>query len=138
MFKCDTGRWNRIEAKHRLLLAQRIRPTDSVLDAACGYGRLVSMLPPHTTYLGVDISPDMLKLARDRYPMNVFVECDLRSFHTNTVFDWCVLISVKHMVIRNAGQDVWDAAQDNLLKCSRKLLFLEYDEFADAEEVWRG
>ncbi len=47
-----------------LLAAQ---PTGSVLDLGCGGGDLYAGLPGWD-YLGVDASPDMIALARSRYP----------------------------------------------------------------------
>jgi hypothetical protein len=38
VFRCPLDRWLAIEAKHREILARTINPTDSILDAGCGWG----------------------------------------------------------------------------------------------------
>src|SRR5688572_5696278 len=70
VFRCPLDRWQRIEARHSEILARLIGPTDSVLDAGCGYGRLLDLLPAtwRGGYLGVDLSPDLIRLAECRLP----------------------------------------------------------------------
>jgi ubiquinone/menaquinone biosynthesis C-methylase UbiE len=49
----------------------RINPTDSVLDVGCGTGALLSQLSashPQARLAGIDPSPEMLALARERLP----------------------------------------------------------------------
>jgi ubiquinone/menaquinone biosynthesis C-methylase UbiE len=42
-----------------------------VLDAGCGTGRLAAALAPDARVWGIDASPEMLALARERVPANV-------------------------------------------------------------------
>jgi SAM-dependent methyltransferase len=132
VFKCPPDRWRRIEARHRAILAEHVRPSESVLDAGCGYGRLPTLLPDgwFGDYLGVDLCPDFIDLARKTHPLRRFMVCDLRELHLKGlgVFDWCLLVSVKHMVIRNQGEAVWLEMETKLRTVARRLLFLEYDE----------
>jgi len=112
-----------------------IHPLDSVLDAGCGWGRLLSLMPDVWVggYLGMDLSPDFVHLADGNYPDRRFWVHDLRDLDLlvklfkSRRFDWCVLISMKHMVIRNAGQGVWDGIEEQLKGVAKRLLFLEYD-----------
>lgn len=50
----------------------------NVLDLACGSGRYTEMLNSEK-YVGLDFSPAMLKLAKQRYPENQFILAD--AFH---------------------------------------------------------
>src|SRR5665213_2471964 len=44
-----------------------MRPIQNLLDAGTGTGRMLELLAPHANRaVGVDVSPDMLAIARDR------------------------------------------------------------------------
>ena len=74
-FKANAAEWERIRALHapdkdveaailRLLTA---RPIEDLLDAGTGTGRMLELLAPHARHaIGIDVSPDMLAIARDR------------------------------------------------------------------------
>ena len=137
IFICNGDRWRRIEDKHREILAKVIGPTDSVLDAGCGYGRLLTLMPPgwDGRYLGIDISPDFVEMARELHPNYNFIVGDLRNIGVQG-FDWAVMISIRPMVRRNMGGEVWDAMEKEIRRSAKKLLFLEYDEEnPESEEV---
>src|SRR5436309_2244308 len=97
VYRCHLERWKAVEAKHREILARLIGPADSVLDCGCGYGRLVEMMPAgwRGKYLGVDISPDFVELARKKYgdrPL-AFEAADLRGLPLpDSSFEWAVLV----------------------------------------------
>ena len=48
--------------------------TMSVLDYGCGWGSLLTIIDP-PDYHGVDISPTMVRLAREEFPKKVFDLC---------------------------------------------------------------
>jgi ubiquinone/menaquinone biosynthesis C-methylase UbiE/DNA-binding transcriptional ArsR family regulator len=74
-FKTNAAEWERIRALHapekdveaaiaRHLTAQRI---ENFLDAGTGTGRMLELIAPHAgRAVGIDVSPDMLAIARDR------------------------------------------------------------------------
>src|ERR1700744_2668070 len=74
-FKANAAEWERIRALHapekdveaaiaRHLTAHRI---ENFLDAGTGTGRMLELIAPHAARaVGVDVSPDMLAIARDR------------------------------------------------------------------------
>lgn len=134
VFRCSKDRWERIEVAHRTILAELIGRGESILDAGCGWGRLLDLLPPNWKgrYLGVDLSPDFIALARRNYPHHKydFKTGDLRSlpYLSSKEMDWGVLISIRPMVLRNLGYEVWEAMEVELSRVCKKLLFLEYDE----------
>src|SRR5688572_24718155 len=51
-------------------LRGKIGDNDSILDVGCGYGRLLEFLPKSWKgeYLGIDISPDLIGVARIIHP----------------------------------------------------------------------
>jgi SAM-dependent methyltransferase len=135
VFKCPLDRWRRIEAKHREILARLIGPADSVLDAGCGWGRLLELMPAgwEGIYCGVDLSPDFVRLAERRWPRHHFYVGDLRSLPPaiDLKFSWAVLVSVRPMVRRNCGDEVWAQMERELRRVAKRLLFLEYDEASE-------
>ncbi|ART99654.1 class I SAM-dependent methyltransferase [Yoonia vestfoldensis] len=47
-----------------------LRPTDNVLEIACGTGSTAVLLAPDVaSYLGTDISPEMIRIARGKLPV---------------------------------------------------------------------
>jgi SAM-dependent methyltransferase len=144
VFKCSLERWRRIEARHREILARTIGRADSVLDAGCGWGRLLELMPAgwQSLYCGVDLSPDFIALARSRYdrrPAVGFFVGDLRDVLPEMIppddpfrFDWAVAISFRPMVRRNCGDEVWARMERELRRVARKLMYLEYDPDAEA------
>lgn len=144
IFRCDKERWLRIEAKHREILAKVVHPEWSVLDAGCGYGRLLTLIPKNWRgwYQGVDISPDFVQLARTEWPRHdwhQFQVGDLRSLSfIDRSFDVAVLISIRPMVRRNLGEEEWDKMERELKRVAKRLLYLEYDENDPGELVESG
>jgi len=74
-FKANAAEWERIRGLHapdkdveaaivRHIAAQ---PMDSLLDAGTGTGSMLELLSPHVKRaVGIDVSPEMLAIARDR------------------------------------------------------------------------
>ncbi|OIN55896.1 class I SAM-dependent methyltransferase [Arsenicibacter rosenii] len=75
----------------------------SVLEIGCGSGHLASRLSPHVAYTGMDISADMLALARQHAPDVRFMEADMTDFTVAEPFD-AVLITARSIsyVLTNA------------------------------------
>lgn len=134
VFLCGSKKWEDIKSKHRQILKEYVSPEDKVLDAGCGYGRLIDLLENHPTenYRGIDISPDLIALAKVTYPNHLFSICSILNlnnfFFPREYFDWAVLISVRPMIKRNLGDEVWQQMEQQLRLVAKRLLFLEYDE----------
>jgi len=67
-----------------------MKPTDTILDAGCGYGRLAVALARRSrpgSYLGFDISRDAIQWCREhiqpRFPNFQFRHADVRNTHYN-------------------------------------------------------
>ncbi|HJW40656.1 MAG TPA: metalloregulator ArsR/SmtB family transcription factor [Rhizomicrobium sp.] len=74
-FKANAAEWERIRALHapekdvEAAIVRHIaeRPMDSLLDAGTGTGSMLELLSPHVKRaVGIDVSPEMLAIARDR------------------------------------------------------------------------
>jgi ubiquinone/menaquinone biosynthesis C-methylase UbiE/DNA-binding transcriptional ArsR family regulator len=111
-FKANAGQWNRIRALHapekdveqaivRLLAPA---PMDHFLDAGTGTGRMLEVLAGHFQHgVGLDISPEMLAIARDRLMRADLTHCQVRlgdvyrpPFDGNTRFDAVLFHQVLH------------------------------------------
>ncbi len=74
-FKSNAAEWERIRALHAPekdvegAIARHLTaaPIENFLDAGTGTGRMLELIAPHAKRaVGIDISPDMLAIARDR------------------------------------------------------------------------
>lgn len=86
-FKANAAEWERIRALHapdakveaailRLVSGQ---PITHLLDAGTGTGRMLELLGPHIDHaVGVDASPEMLAIARDRLSRAGLKHCQVR------------------------------------------------------------
>ncbi|MBR2657281.1 MAG: class I SAM-dependent methyltransferase [Loktanella sp.] len=78
-----------------------LRPTDHVLEIACGTGSTAVLLAPDVaSYLGTDISPEMIRIARGKLPV---AGADLRfdvagDLPDSSTFDVILAHSFFHLV----------------------------------------
>jgi ArsR family transcriptional regulator len=86
-FKANAADWERIRSLHApdqeveaaILEVVRALPHDAVLDAGTGTGRMLELVAPHIGQgIGVDISPEMLAIARDRLERIRAHHCQIR------------------------------------------------------------
>lgn len=74
----------------------KIKSGDKVLDLGCGNGRFLNVLPQGVSYLGVDNSVNLIKLAKQNYG-DFFKILDLNNinsldnFDFDYIFSWAVL-----------------------------------------------
>lgn len=60
---------------------------NKLLDMACGTGRHADMLKDTFEILGVDINPEMLKIAREKLPDIKFIDGDMKNLDLDDSFD---------------------------------------------------
>ncbi|HUJ03064.1 MAG TPA: metalloregulator ArsR/SmtB family transcription factor [Rhizomicrobium sp.] len=86
-FKANAADWERIRSLHApekdvenaIVRLAREGAIDSVLDAGTGTGRMLELLAPYIKRgVGVDSSPDMLAIARDRLARAHILHCQVR------------------------------------------------------------
>jgi SAM-dependent methyltransferase len=132
IYHCTDAEWERHEQRHRAILAKMIGWRESVLDVGCGYGRLIDLLPKEwaSSYLGIDLSPELVSEAARQHPLYPFVICDVRNYILPGVlakFDWAVCVSLKHTIIGNCGLEVWERVERVINRMVSKILYLEFD-----------
>lgn len=90
-FKANALEWGRIRALHapeKEVEAAIIRhldgePIEHLLDAGTGTGRMLELLAPQVKRaVGVDVSPEMLAIARDRLMRSNLAHCQVRQGDT--------------------------------------------------------
>ncbi len=88
-----------------------VPPGLRVLEVGCGQGDLLAALRP-ALGVGVDFSPKMLELARQRHPELRFIQADAHQLHLDETFDVILLSDLVN--------DLWDvqAALENLHRLS--------------------
>lgn len=95
--------WTSLGKYYHSLLAKiysrMIPPGSKVLAIGCGNGDLLSSLKP-SIGVGVDISPEMIALARDKHPELDFINDREDRFSCESKFDFIVFSDVLN--------DVWD------------------------------
>ena len=66
---------------------------DSVLDIGCGTGEILNHLKPRKG-VGVDISPEMVRIAKSKYDDYEFIASDFDSLEITEKFDLIIVIDV--------------------------------------------
>lgn len=130
IYDVDYSRWQHIQEIHAGVLLRIFEryPHATVLDAGCGYGALIDILPASIDYTGVDLSPDLIAEARKRYSCR-FMEGNLRTLpFVDQHFDLAICRSVDGMVKENIGIDAWLEMEKELLRTARHLALLNYSE----------
>lgn len=120
MFNGSIEQFEEIEDRQKDAL-RVIKLRDSIIDVGCGYGRLLHLLrspipnPVHRKkwmgkYIGYDVSPDLVAVARKWWPDYTFVVADLSNNAAPSPMraDWAVALWVKSMLLGNGYGAEWD------------------------------
>lgn len=147
VYEGPVEKFNEGRRRQESLLKQHVNKYTNVLDVGCGWGRLLGIMPQEWEgkYLGVDVCPEFIELARRAWPGRRFWCCDFRDpiltqfvvaqgkIHNYGRFDLAVCCSIKPMVVRNAGRETWDQVEANIRAVADKILLLGYDDLDDEE-----
>jgi SAM-dependent methyltransferase len=89
-------------------LSQWLSPDSQILDVGCGYGRALGLLfdRGYHNLIGCDFAPEMIAMARERFPAIAFAEITSPPNLplTNDSIDAALLFSVLTCVPTNRGQ----------------------------------
>src|SRR5919108_4444139 len=89
-------------------LVERHRPdAETLLELGCGTGAVLEELQSHFDVTGVDLSDEMLRIARKKLPRVRFVHDDVTRVHLGQTFD--VVISVADVVNHLRPFHRWEA-----------------------------
>jgi len=139
-----------------------VKDGDKVLDAGCGNGRLLELFRDNSIdYTGIDVSEELVKLAKEKYPENKFFAADnLNLPFPDNNFDKIFSVAVLHAipskelrekaifelkrVLKPSGLlilTVWDGWRKEILPTLLKYTFLKLMgrsklDFGDALVSW--
>src|SRR5258708_19148167 len=68
-----------------------------VLDLGCGLGNMSTLFSPKG-YLGVDLDPESIEIAKQNYPKYSFLVDDITKFSSKDRFDLVTVIGVFHHI----------------------------------------
>jgi SAM-dependent methyltransferase len=83
----------------RGIIAERQPGAESLLDVACGTGKHLELLREHFAVSGVDLDPEMLRLARERLGGEITLQLgDMADFELGRTFDvvLCLFSSIAY------------------------------------------
>ena len=123
--------WTQIQETHRQILQRWIKSGSRLLDAGCGDGSLVGILPSQDlAYTGVDTSRVIVNYAGHQHPRRRFTysfSLQRLPFHDDE-FDLAVCRSLDGTVKDHQGFAVWRKIETELLRVAGRLLVLGYGE----------
>lgn len=88
-FYTDQGLYRRRLERAGQVLAPLLAPRNTVLDVGCGDGNLLELLPT-CDYTGLDLVPEFVAHARERFPGRVFHVANIMEWTAPS--DWVLLI----------------------------------------------
>lgn len=85
---------------------------NSVLDIGCGIGHLLPFVKEGIEYMGVDTSPEMLRVAKSFHPNDIFCIGDIYDLNPFGVFDTvlCQSVLIHLPEIEVPIQEMWSHA----------------------------
>jgi ubiquinone/menaquinone biosynthesis C-methylase UbiE len=88
----------------------------SVLEIACGTGAILKLMEKHYEVSGLDLSKEMLSIARKKISKGNFYHKDMTSFSLNKKFDiiLCVYDSINHLLKFNDWTKVFKNSSKHL------------------------
>jgi ubiquinone/menaquinone biosynthesis C-methylase UbiE len=75
------------------------RPTETLLDVACGTGAHLTFLARYYDCIGIDLSAELIEIAREKLPSIPFHVGDMRDFNLQKQFDivTCLFTSLSYI-----------------------------------------
>ena len=105
------------DADYARSLLERYHPdARSVLELACGTGSILARLQPDYEVAGVDLSAEMLEVARAKLPGVELVHADMTEIRLGRRFDavLCLYDSINHLLRYAQWEAVFDRAREHL------------------------
>jgi SAM-dependent methyltransferase len=119
-------RWEAIQKSSAVALRDNVPAGSNVLDVGGGYGALT--YGQFYGWTGVDVSPRMIELARERCdPALSFFAVDARALpFAADEFDWCVCRGLEGSVRVREGNAEWRRFRGEMLRVAPRALLLDY------------
>jgi SAM-dependent methyltransferase len=100
------------------LLRDYAPEAQSVLELACGTGIITKELAGAYTVTGLDLSPEMIAIAKQKLPQAKFKVGDMASFRLGKTFDvvLCLFDSVNHLLEWDDWRSMFQSVDEHLNK----------------------
>lgn len=131
----NAATWQSIQEETGRILSKYLPRNGTLLDAGCGCGDVFALLPSSARYIGVDLSPDFIEIAKLRYPFVRFevAALDDLGLFDDDVFDLAVGRSVEGTVGGNMPDGYWDRCVAEVLRVAKRFLLIDYGNAFDRE-----
>ncbi|MGE0269145.1 MAG: glycosyltransferase [Candidatus Omnitrophota bacterium] len=77
----------------KAFISQMIPKGSSVLEFGCGTGEILAYMEP-SRGVGVDLSEEMLKVARKKFPQYEFIHSPVEDFNLDEKFDYIIMVDI--------------------------------------------
>ena len=121
--------WRNLVGGHacaKVLVNEYVQPTAGarILEIGCGPGSIVGYLPP-SDYLGFDLSPEYIELAKRRFPKARFVCERVSEFSLakEQSFDMVLAIGIVHHLEDAEARQLFQIAHDALIPGGKLITF---------------
>lgn len=122
-FDRDRSTYDHLYPSERFFLDQVLKPGISILDVGCAqggfYSALADRLGESFAYHGIDISPEMIKKARSRFPKALFESVAPGTFGSaqEKKYDLVLCLGILHLHLswRETLSLSWNSAREYLL-----------------------
>ncbi len=83
----------------KTLLKKFVPSPKNILELGCGTGTILTHMPKNAKVTGIDLSSEMLKIARKKVPSGTFIQADISTFTVKERFDLilCVFDTINHL-----------------------------------------
>ena len=80
--------------------------------------------------MGIDLSPEMIEVAKIAYPSGTFEVADLKDLErfSDHQFDYALCRSMKRMIVEGLGVDEWGKISRELLRVAGRIIVIEYED----------
>ena len=87
-----------------------------VLELGCGTGNILTLFPKAKKVYGLDISKEMLAIAKNKIPHAIFVEGNMTNFHIAETFDLilCMFDAINHLDSANDWEQTFKHVAQHL------------------------
>jgi ubiquinone/menaquinone biosynthesis C-methylase UbiE len=94
---------------------------DTILDVGCGHGDFFEFLNNYQFYTGIDISSEMIKKAKAKYPSGNFILTDVDKYAVQ--HDWVIALGTFNLDVSTRYSNLHDISQWNYLETCLKHMY---------------
>ncbi|MDB4349597.1 bifunctional class I SAM-dependent methyltransferase/glycosyltransferase family 2 protein [Omnitrophica bacterium] len=93
----DYDKWQRKNAYYydniKSLVRRTIPPGSKVLEVGCATGKILASAQP-SLGVGIDLSPEMIRLASEKFPQYTFICSSIEDFEFEEKFDYIIMVDL--------------------------------------------